>query len=191
MTSGTDTSHGPLTGTSLDELPFLALGGQPAFAPQDIEGFVDDRRIATLAYVRGDGRPNQTPIWYTYRAGVFHMSTTTGSPKLRALEQRPDVTLVIQDERPPYRAVIIEGRVTLRPLDGDDPTEGMAVRYLGRVGAKAYDELTAEAYAASGLTLITLVPDVVKGFDNLHALGRLERAWVAIRERLPIPRAWL
>lgn len=191
MTSRPDRGTGPVTAPPLDELPFQALGGQPGFAPQDIEDFVDDRRIATLAYVRGDGRPNQTPIWYTYRSGVFHMSTTTGSPKLRALEQRPDVTLVIQDEQPPYRAVIVEGRVTLRPLDGDDPTEGMAVRYLGRVGAKAYDELTEEVYAASGLTLISLVPDVVKGFDNLHALGRLERAWVSVRERLPLPRTWL
>ncbi len=179
------------TAAPLADLPFRALGGQPAFAPDDIEAFVDDRRIAVLAYVRADGRPNQTPIWYTALDGVFHMTTTTGSPKLRALARRPEVTLTIQDEQPPYRAVIVEGRVTLRPLDDDDPTEGMATRYLGRLGAKAYDELTAEVYAASGLTLISLVPEALKGFDNRHALGRGERAFVAARERLPVPRSWL
>ena len=175
----------------LRDLPFRALGGQPGFAPGDVERFVDDRRIAVLAYVRADGRPNQTPIWYTHRDGVFRMTTTTGSPKLRALAKRPDATLTIQDERPPYRAVVVEGRVTLRPLDGDDPTEGVAVRYLGRLGARAYDDLTAAVYAASGLTLISLVPDALKGFDNRHALGRGERAFVAARERLPVPRRWL
>ncbi|MEM9713341.1 MAG: TIGR03618 family F420-dependent PPOX class oxidoreductase [Actinomycetota bacterium] len=175
----------------LRDLPFRALGGQPGFAADDLEPFVDARRIAVLAYVRADGRPNQTPIWYSYGEGVFHMTTTTGSPKLRALTRRPDVTLTIQDERPPYRAVIVEGRVALRPLDDDDPTEGMARRYLGRLGAEAYDDLTAEVYAASGLTLISLVPDVLKGFDNRRALGWAERAFVAARERLPIPRRWL
>jgi len=70
----------------LSELSFRALGGQPGFDPNDIERFVDARRIGVLAYRRRDGRPNQTPIWYTYRDGVLHMTTTTGSPKHRALE---------------------------------------------------------------------------------------------------------
>lgn len=177
---------------SLADMPFRALGGQPPFAPADIESFVDARRIAVLAYVRGDGRPNQTPIWYSYRDGVFHLTTTTDSPKHRALAKDPRVTLTIQDEAPPYRAVIIDGTVDLRPLDpDDDPTQGMAVRYFGKLGAAAYDRMTREIYEQSGLTLITLTPTDVKGFDNRHALNAGERLFVRLRDRLPIPRRWL
>lgn len=186
MTAGTETA------VSLAAMPFRALGGQPPFAPRDIEPFVDARRIAVLAYVRADGRPNQTPIWYTYRGGAFHLTTTSGSPKHRALSREQRVTLTIQDEAPPYRAVIIDGTAALRPLDpDDDPTHGMAVRYLGKLAAASYDRMTREIYEQKGLTLITVTPTEVKGFDNRDALGASERLFVRLRERLPIPRRWL
>jgi len=176
----------------LDQRRFKALGGQPAFDPDDIADFVDQRRIGVLAYVRANGRPNQAPIWYTHRDGAFYMSTTTTGPKRRALERNPHISLTIQDERPPYRAVIVDGTASLRPLDdADDPTEDMATRYLGRLGAAAYDRMTHELYEASGLTLITLVPDELKGFDNSNALSRGELAFTRLREHLPIPRRLL
>lgn len=176
----------------LAERPFKALGGQPGFDPADLAAFVDQRRIAVLAYIRADGRPNQAPIWYTHRDGTFYMSTTTTGPKNRAIERNPKISLTIQDERPPYRAVIVDGTATLIPLDGgDDPTEGMATRYFGRLGAVAYDKMTRELYDESGLTLISLVPDEIKGFDNTKALSAGELAFTRIREHLPIPRRLL
>lgn len=176
----------------LAELPFTAVGGQPGFAPDTIERFVRAPRIAVLSYLRADGRPNQSPIWYTYRDGTFFMSTVTGSPKHRALVRDPRICLTIQDERPPYRAVIADGVAELSPLDATaDPTDGMAVRYFGRVGAAAYDKLTADTYQQRGLTLLTLRPESLRGFDNSHALGRAALAFVRLRDRLPIPRRWL
>jgi len=177
----------------LDQRPFKALGGQPAFDPDDIAAFVDQRRVGVLAYVRANGDPNQVPIWYTHRDGAFYMSTTTTGPKRRALERNPRISLTIQDERPPYRAVIVGGTALLRPLgDGaDNPTEGMATRYFGRLAAAAYDRMTHELYEASGMTLITLVPAEIKGFDNTNALSRGELAFTRLREHLPIPRRML
>jgi hypothetical protein len=119
------------------------------------------------------------------------MTTTTASVKERALARRPAVTLTIQDEQPPYRAIIADGSVSLAPHPDPDPTAGMSVRYFGRAGAAAYDRLTAEMYAETGLTLITLAPTELRGFDNRHALSAIERAFVAVREHLPIPRLWL
>jgi len=189
-----DTASSPAApATRLDDLPFTAIGGQPAFAPGTIETFVREPRVAVLAYVRADGRPGQAPIWYTYRDGAFFLSTTTGSPKHRALARDPRVCLTIQDERPPYRAILADGRVTLAPLpQGDaDPTAGMAVRYFGRVGAAEYDRMTAEEYAQKGLTLITLRPSELRGFDNSRAVSAPILAFVRLRDRLPIPRSWL
>ncbi len=176
----------------LDDLPFSALGGQPAFAAGTLERFVRAPRIAVLAYVRADGRPCQSPIWYTLRDAAFHMSTVTGSPKHRALVREPRICLTIQDERPPYRAVVADGVAELTPLEpSDDPTAGMAVRYFGRLGAAEYERLTGEEYARTGLTLITLRPLALRGFDNTRALGRGTRAFVWVRDRLPVPRSWL
>lgn len=182
----------PQPANTLAAIPFQSLGGQPAFTPEDLDAFVAGRRVAVLAYLRRDGRPHQSPIWYTYRDGTFLMTTVTDSPKHRALARDGRVSLTIQDERPPYRAVILEGIVDLTPLDpNDDPTAGMAVRYFGRVGAAEYDRLTAETYATNGLTLIAMRTAAVRGFDNTHALNRMALAFVRLRGHLPLPRRWL
>ena len=84
------------------------------------------------------------------------MSTVTGSPKHRALERDARVSLTIQDETAPYRAVVMEGTVDLAPLDTDRyPTAGMPLRYLGKVAANAYDALTGELYRSTGPTIGT------------------------------------
>lgn len=176
----------------LDDLPFTALGGQPAFAPGTIEAFIAEPRIAVLAYIRADGRPCQAPIWYTYRDGAFHMSTVTASPKHKALQRDPRVCLTIQDERPPYRAVIMDGVVEMAAADpANDPTEGMAVHYFGRLGAAEYERMTAAEYAEKGITIITLRPQSLRGFDNTRAINAAVLAFVRLRDRLPIPRRWL
>jgi len=186
-----DVTQRPPGTTRLRDLPFRAVGDQPAFEPADLERFVDGRRVAVLAYARRDRRPNQSPIWYVHHEGAFYMSTVTGSPKHRALERDPRVCLTIQDEAPPYRAAIFDGTVELSPMPDPDPTAGISVRYLGRIGAAAYDRLTAEHYAATGLTLMTLRPDAVRGFDNTRALSRSALAFVRVRNWLPVPRGVL
>src|SRR5690606_31359226 len=122
--------------STLVDLPFAALGGQPAFEPTALDAFLAGDRIAVLAYVRGDGRPNQVPVWYSYRDGTLSFSFETTSAKVRALRKDPRVTVTVQDERPPYRAVIIDGEVEMAGL-GADAAENMAlaVRYFGKVAA--------------------------------------------------------
>jgi PPOX class probable F420-dependent enzyme len=177
---------------ALSDLPFHAVGDQAPFTPAGLERFVAAARVAVLGYVRRDGRPHQVPVWYTYRDGRFVMSTATGAPKHRALVRDPRVSLTIQDEAPPYRAVVMEGTVELAPIEaGQDPTEGMAVRYFGRIAAAEYDRMTAETYAASGLTAITFTPEVVRGFDNTRGIGRAALAFLRIRRFVPVPRRWL
>ena len=177
--------------SGLSHLKFRAVGDQPAFDAQALERFVRAPRVAVLAYARADGRPGQSPIWYVYRDGVFYMSTVTGSPKAKALARDPRICLAIQDEAAPYRAAIFDGTVELTPLAGDGPTAGIATRYLGRVGAAAYDSMTAETYASAGLTLIALRPASVRGFDNTRGLGIANSLFLKLRALLPIPRAWL
>lgn len=173
------------------DLPFTALGGQPAFRPRDLDRFVAAPRIGVLAYVRADGRPCQSPIWYRVDGARFVMTTPTGSPKERALRRDPRVCLTVQDEAAPYRAVIADAVAQLRDLPSGATDAPTAVRYLGRVGAAAYAAQTDEIYAASGLTEIVVAPDALRGFDNLHALSAPERAFVRLRNHLPVPRRWL
>ncbi len=176
---------------ALRDLPFVAMGGQPAFEPAALERFVAAPRIAVLAYTRASGRPAQVPIWYDYTGGAFDMISTSTSPKVRALGREPRAALTIQDERPPYRAVIIDGTVTLEALDGQSESDALAVRYFGRVGAAEYAKMTAEEYAHAGLTRMHLVPERVRGFDNTRLLSAPVLAWIRLRNVLPLPMEWV
>lgn len=184
--------EGPPPVPRIIDLPFRALGGQPAFTADGLDRFLAEPRVAVLAYVRRDGRPNQSPIWYCYDGSTLVMSTMTGSPKHRALAHDPRVTVTVQDERPPYRAAVIEGTVTLAPIEpAADPTDGIDVRYFGRLAAAEYRKMTRESYEASGLTAIRLLPTAVRGFDNTQAISKATLAFVRVRDRLAIPRQWL
>ncbi len=180
-----------MTATRMSQLPFQALGGQPAFAPGTVDRFLAAPRIAVLGYRRADGRPGQAPIWYSVDGARFVMTTVTGSPKARALTRDPRVCITIQDEASPYRAVIADGEVTLTALAPGVMDDELALRYLGRVGAAAYRSKTREEYMTAGLTEIALAPAALRGFDNLNALTTAERAFVRVRNHLPIPARWL
>lgn len=178
--------------TPLAALPFAPLGGQPGFDAEALDSFLADTRIATFTYVRKDGRPNAAPLWYTYRDGVMLFVVSTGSDKHRALQRDDRVCVSVQDERPPYRAVIVDGRVELVDLGTDGTlSKAMAVKYFGKLGAAEYDKISAADREATGQTLIRLVPERVKGFDNIKAINKALLGFVRLRDRLPIPRRWL
>jgi PPOX class probable F420-dependent enzyme len=176
----------------LRDLPFRALGGQPAFDPDALERFVAAPRIAILAYVKRDGTPCQVPIWYAYENGAFLMVTSATSPKAKALARDPRVSLTIQDEMPPYRAVIVDGEVTIKstPVTGGTSSE-LATRYFGKLAGREYERMTAKEFTKTGLVLLTMTPRSVRGFDNTRVIGAPLRIYMRIRELLPIRREWL
>lgn len=176
----------------LDQIPFQAMGGQPGFEPAALARFVSSARIAILAYTRRDGSPNQVPIWYAYENGRFLMVTSTAAPKAKALARNPRACLTIQDETPPYRAVIMDGEVTLSeaPRTGGI-SSALAVRYFGKFGAREYEKMVADDNARTGLTLLTFEPSRARGFDNHRMIVAPLRAYMRLRAALPIPMAWL
>jgi nitroimidazol reductase NimA-like FMN-containing flavoprotein (pyridoxamine 5'-phosphate oxidase superfamily) len=175
----------------LTDLPFQTMSSQPAFEPAALERFVAAPRIGVLAYVKRDGTPAQVPIWYQYRDGRFHVVTAKTSPKAKAVARTRRASLTIQDEMPPYRAVIVEADVRLE----DTPVEGgvnswLAMHYLGRVAGREFEKMTADENHRTGLSLVTLDPTRVRGFDNTRSIGLPLRLFMRLREALPLPRSW-
>jgi len=115
---------------------------------------------------------------------------------VRALRKDPRVCVTIQDERPPYRAVIVEGTIEIVEPGSSGTPEGelawqMAEHYFGKVAAKQYEKMVREERAEHGTLLLRLVPSEVKGFDNSSMIDKATLAFVRLRHRLPIPRRWL
>ena len=94
--------------------------------------------LARLAYTGLDGRPRVVPIWFTMLDGDIVMVTGPKAAKVRALEANHAVALTIDDARPPYKVLLVEGDASLEYIEGIAPEyEGITRRYLGPI-ADAY-----------------------------------------------------
>jgi PPOX class probable F420-dependent enzyme len=174
----------PSLPTVLD-LPFRSTGGEPAFTRTQLDRFLRRPRVAVLAYLRRDGSPNQISIWYDYKAGELSFSMETSSPKVRALRRDPRVTVTIQDERPPYRSVVIDGELELDDR-GADVTLPMSLadRYFGRVAGGIYRRRYEARRASEGTTIARLAPHAVRGLDGTESVDAATLAFLRVRHRL-------
>ncbi len=134
---------------------------------QEREEFLKEANVAVLASVDGRGRAHAAPIWYLYEDGVLIMSTGRGSQKHRNVEERPEITLVVDRRSLPYYAVMAQGRAEIGPRLVDEERRRMATRYLGEELARAY----LERVSGEGSVTIRLRPRKLIEFN-----GRAGRA---------------
>ena len=103
-------------------------------------------RTAKLATVRPDGRPHVAPVWFELDAEELVFTTGKDSVKGRNIRSKPRVMLSVDDERPPFAFVLIEGSaVPSEPSPaGLLPwTTRIAKRYMGAGQADAYGKRNA------------------------------------------------
>lgn len=101
----------------------------------------DPPHTGKLATVRADGRPHVAPIWFALDGdGSIVFTTGEGTVKGRSLRREPRVSLCVDDERPPFSFVTVEGTVEI----SEDLAEVrhwsgvIAGRYLGADRAEEY-----------------------------------------------------
>lgn len=97
-----------------------------------VAALLEGPNLARLAYSGLDTRPRVVPIWFAYSDGEIVMITGPRADKVRALEANPAVALTIDDSRPPYKVLLIDGDASLEQVEGiASEYEGIARRYLG------------------------------------------------------------
>ena len=119
----------------------------------------------TLATVRADGRPHLAPVWYDVDDdGTVVFNTGVSTVKGRNLARDPRASFCVDDERPPFSFVVVEGRAELT----DDLAElgAWATRIGGRYMGAARAEEYGERNGVPGELVVRLRPDrVVSAFD--------------------------
>jgi PPOX class probable F420-dependent enzyme len=118
-----------------------------------------------LATVRADGRPHLAPVWYEVDAdGTIVFNTGESTVKGRNLRREPRVSFCVDDERPPFGFVVIEGVAELR----DDPDDLRL--WAARIGARYMGADRADEFGARngvpGELVVRLRPErVVAALD--------------------------
>jgi len=113
--------------------------GRPMSDDERRAFLLEGTRTAKLATVRVDGRAHIAPVWFVLDGDVVVFNTGAGTVKGKALSRDPRVTLCVDDERPPFAYVIIEGTAEI-DTDLDDMLT-WATRIGGRyMGAERAEE---------------------------------------------------
>ena len=100
----------------------------------------DPVRPAVLATTRPDGRSHAAPVWYDLDGDDIVLTTGADTVKGRNLAADGRVALCVQDDRPPFSFVSVEGTAELS--DDLDAVREWATRiggrYMGADRADAY-----------------------------------------------------
>lgn len=89
--------------------------------------------LAHLGTLMKDGRPQVTPIWFSFEDGLVVLNSAKGRVKDINMRARPEVALSIVDPDNAFRYVQIMGRVTDISEDGaDQHIDVLAQKYLDK-----------------------------------------------------------
>ncbi len=124
---------------------------------------------ATFASVRADGRPHAVPTWYAVDGDEIVFTTWHGTVKASNIRARPDVVVVVQDPKPPYNYVSVEGAARLL----DDLAECRRISTL--LGGKYMGEDRAEEFGkrngVEGELVVRVRPTKLFGEANVAGTG--------------------
>jgi len=117
--------------------------GYQRMTDDEVRAFLasDPPHTAKVATVRADGRPHVAPVWFALDDdGALVFNTGRDSVKGKAFRRDGRVAISVDDERPPFTFVLIEGTVEL--VDDLDEVRRWATviggRYMGAERAEEY-----------------------------------------------------
>jgi len=141
-----------------------------------IADLLAEPHIMLLTLNRGGKAPLVAPIWYIHEDGQIRMWIDAQSAKVPLLRRNPAVTLCVQREERPYKAVLIRGVAELRPGVDWELSRRIAVRYLGEADGDAYVAQARERPGANPATL-QITPTAWRAWD--YATEGDTQPWVA------------
>ncbi len=99
-------------------------------------------RTAKVATTRADGRPHVAPVWFLLDGDEIVFNTGRDTVKGRTLARDGRVMLCVDDDRPPFSFVLVQGTALL----SEDLPEVRA--WATRIAARYMGEELAEQYGA-------------------------------------------
>jgi PPOX class probable F420-dependent enzyme len=131
----------------------------------DVLAFLSEgTRTGLLGYLASDGRPLVAPVWFVVDDGELAFNTGKDTAKGRALARDPRVVMCVDEARPPYSFVQVQGIARI----GDDPHEvrDIATRAGGRyMGSERAEEYGRRNSGAGELVVRIRPTKVLKSFN--------------------------
>ena len=85
----------------------------PPFSEDELIAFLNESPLARLGTHNLDGTIHIAPVFFKYENGEFLLGTQEMTHKVTNIRQNPSVTLLIDNQAPPWKGVIAYGRAEL------------------------------------------------------------------------------
>ena len=133
---------------------------------EDVIAFLSEgTRTAKLGYLAADGRPLVAPVWFVVDGRDLVFNTGRDTAKGRALARDPRVVICVDDERPPFSFVQVQG--TASTSEDPDQLIAVATRIGGRyMGAERAEEF-GRRNGVPGELIVRVAPTKVIAAFNL------------------------
>jgi PPOX class probable F420-dependent enzyme len=128
---------------------------------EDLNGLLDEPILAVLATIREDGTPLLSPVWHRWRDGGFEVWMGSRGAKARHLRRDPRATVLVAEQRPPYRGLEARGPAESLHEGVREIAVAIAARYLGDERAAAYVEDNGD----DDDVILRVTPDVIRAWD--------------------------
>ena len=133
----------------------------PGLSETELANFLAQPLLARLSTLNPDGTIHTVPIWYQYRKGKLWLSTQTVTQKAKNIQQRPQVTVLVDTNTMPYKGVMIYGTAVLDFEDAAAKRVSIFQRYIG-----THSETYAQQLAAKWEpVIIEVTPTQIISFD--------------------------
>ncbi|MER0484444.1 PPOX class F420-dependent oxidoreductase [Streptomyces sp. Edi2] len=122
-------------------------------------------RTAKIATTRADGRPHVAPVWFLLDGDHLVFNTHKNTIKGRTLIRDGRVALCVDDDRPPFSFVTIEGRAQVSEdvPQVRDWAGRIAARYVGKDRAPEYGARN----SVPGILLVRVLIDKVVALSGV------------------------
>ena len=125
---------------------------------EQLDGLLDERRLAVMSTFRADGSVLLSPLWFIWEDGGFTIGMAAGDGKLKHLRRDPRVTIVVNEDEFPYRGFELRGEAQLLDVPYGPVIRRIAIRYVGEEASAFYDD-------ERGGTIARIEPGETRGWD--------------------------
>lgn len=143
----------------------MELGNYPQMPPMtdaEIKDFLAQAPIARLCSHNPDGTIHIAPLVFKYENGEILLGTQKMSRKVRNIQQNRAVSVLVDTQEPPHKAVLIYGQAELDEQDVIAKRVAIFEKNRPRAAAEALANMLAAQYEP---IIIRVKPERIVSFD--------------------------
>jgi PPOX class probable F420-dependent enzyme len=135
---------------------------KPPFTQDELVAFLNEAPVARLSSMNPDGTIHIAAVYFKYEHGDILIGTQDVSHKARNIKHNPNVTLLIDNQSPPWKGVLIYGEAELVYDDVITKRASIFERYMSAEDARDFASGLAKSYAP---VVIRVKPNRMISYD--------------------------